>query len=378
MTEPTRSSAADHTHHSRRPTAGVTQALLAAVLFGASTPIAKGLLEGATPQVLAGLLYLGSGVGLGATWLVRRARGPAPEAALAKRDLPWLAGSVAFGGIVAPVALMAGLARAPASASALLLNLEGVFTALIAWVIFAENVDRRVALGMFAIIGGGAALSWQGHLAWGGIAGPLLVACACLAWSIDNNLTQKVSASDPVQITAIKGAIAGTVNLALGLSLGGALPRAATLGGALGLGFVSYGVSLVLFVLAIRSLGAARTSAYFSLAPFVGAAGGLLLWHDPVTPLFFVAAALMAFGLWLHLTERHEHFHVHEPLAHSHRHVHDEHHRHAHGPNDPPGEPHTHFHVHEPLAHTHAHYPDIHHRHGRGQAGDDDAGDVSV
>ena len=151
------------------------------------------------------------------------------------------------------------------------------------------------------------------------------------------------------------------------MALGGALPGAARTTGALTLGFFSYGVSLVFYVLAIRALGAARTGAYFSLAPFVGAAGGLMLWHDAVTPLFFVAAALMALGLWLHLTERHEHFHVHEPLAHSHRHVHDEHHRHAHGPNDPPGEPHTHFHVHEPLAHEHAHYPDIHHRHAHGQ-----------
>jgi drug/metabolite transporter (DMT)-like permease len=359
-------------HRSPRPTAGVTQALLAAVLFGASTPIAKALLEGAAPQVLAGLLYVGSGVGLGTIWLVGRARGRASEAPLAKRDLPWLAGAVFFGGMVAPVALMAGLARTPASASALLLNMEGVFTALIAWVIFAENVDRRIALGMFAIVAGGAALSWQGHLAWGGVTGPLLVACASLAWGIDNNLTQKVSASDPVQIAAIKGAIAGTVNLGIGVALGGALPGAARTTGALTLGFFSYGVSLVLYVLAMRSLGAARTGAYFSLAPFVGAAGGLMLWHDPVTPLFFVAAALMALGLWLHLTERHEHFHVHEPLAHSHRHVHDEHHRHAHGPNDPPGEPHTHFHVHEPLAHEHAHYPDIHHRHGHGHGHDPD------
>ena len=342
----------------------MTQALLAAVLFGASTPIAKGLLEGVRPQVLAGLLYLGSGAGLGTIWLVRRVRARASEAPLTKRDLPWLAGAVAFGGIVAPVALMAGLARTPASASALLLNLEGVFTALIAWMIFAENVDRRIALGIFSIVAGGGALSWQGHLASGGFAGPLLVACACLAWGIDNNLTQKVSASDPVQIAAIKGAIAGTVNLGVGVALGGALPGAARVTGALALGFFSYGVSLVLYVLAMRSLGAARTGAYFSLAPFVGAAGGLVLWHDAVTPLFFAAAALMALGLWLHLTERHEHFHVHEPLAHSHRHVHDEHHRHAHGPDDPPGEPHTHLHVHEPLAHRHAHYPDIHHRHG--------------
>ena len=309
----------------RRPKAGVAQALAAAVLFGASTPAAKALLGGMSPQVLAGLLYLGSGLGLGGFWLVRRARGRAPEAPLVRRDLGWLTGAILFGGVLAPLALMLGLVRTPASASSLLLNLEGVFTALIAWVVFAENVDRRIALGMAAIVAGGAALSWQGRLALGGATGPLLIMAACLGWGIDNNFTQKVSASDPVQIAAIKGAIAGVVNLGIGLALGGILPASSRLSTALALGLVSYGVSLVLYVLAMRSLGTARTGAYFSLAPFVGAAGGVLFWHDHVTPLFIGAAALMAFGLWLHLTERHSHAHTHEPLSHSHRHVHDEH-----------------------------------------------------
>ena len=218
--------------------------------------------------------------------------------------------------------------------------------------------------GLAKIVAGGAALSWQGRLAWGGALGPLLVVGACLGWAIDNNLTQKVAASDPVQIATIKGVVAGTVNLAIGLTLGGHLPALPRAAGALALGFLSYGVSLVLYVLAMRSLGTARTGAYFSLAPFVGAAGGLLVWHDPVTPLFIAAAALMAVGLWLHLTERHEHVHVHQSLSHSHRHVHDEHHHHEHGPDVPGGGPHTHEHTHDPLTHGHAHFPDIHHRHG--------------
>ena len=358
-----------HSHSAphARPTAGVTQALLAALLFGASTPIAKGLLAGTSPQLLAGLLYLGSGLGLGALWLLRRAQGTTPDAPLTRRDVPWLVGAILFGGVLAPLALMAGLLRTPASASALMLNLEGVFTALIAWVVFAENVDRRITVGMFAIVAGGAALSWQGRMAWGGAVGPLLVVLACVGWAIDNNLTQKVSASDPVQIAAIKGIVSGSVNVAIGLALGGALPSPLRIGGAMTLGFLAYGVSLVLYVLAMRSLGTARTGAYFSLAPFVGAAGGLMFWHDAVTPLFFVAAALMAAGLWLHLTERHDHRHRHEPLTHSHRHVHDEHHRHAHAGADPDGEPHTHEHTHEPLVHSHAHFPDIHHRHGHGE-----------
>ena len=347
-----------------QPRAGVTQALLAAVLFGASTPVAKALLVDTSPQVLAGLLYLGSGIGLGALWLMRRARGFIPDAPLTRQDLPWLAGAVLFGGVLAPLALMAGLGRTPASASSLLLNLEGVFTALIAWIVFAENVDRRIAMGMFAIVAGGALLSWQGRLAWGGAVGPLLVVAACAGWAIDNNLTQKVSASDPVQIAALKGAVAGVVNLVIGLALAGSLPGAARLAGAMTLGLLSYGVSLVLYVTAMRSLGTARTGAYFSLAPFVGAAGGLLFWHDPVSPLFFAAAALMALGLWLHLTERHEHAHSHEPLTHSHRHVHDAHHQHEHASGVTVGEPHTHEHTHAPLEHAHAHFPDIHHRHG--------------
>ena len=324
------------TQHHARARAGVAQALMAAVLFGISTPVAKSLLAGVTPQVLAGLLYLGSGIGLGGLWMVQRTRARPSEAPLTWRDLRWLGGAVLFGGVLAPLALMTGLSRTPASASALLLNLEGVFTALIAWVVFAENVDRRIALGMLAIVAGGTVLSWQGRLAWGGATGPLLVVCACVGWAIDNNLTQKVSGSDPVQIAALKGLVAGAVNLGIGLSLGGALPATPRMTEALALGFFSYGVSLVLFVLAMRSLGAARTGAYFSLAPFVGAAGAILFWHEQVTPLFFVAAALMGVGLWIHLTERHEHAHAHEPLTHSHRHVHDGHHRHEHGANDPP------------------------------------------
>jgi drug/metabolite transporter (DMT)-like permease len=351
-----------------RPKIGVAEALLAAVLFGISTPVAKGLTSRASAQIVAGLLYVGSGIGLGALWLSRRTTARVSEAALTRRDVPWLAGSVLFGGIIAPLALMAGLTRTPASASALLLNLEGVFTALLAWVIFAENVDRRIALGMLAIVAGGAALSWQGRLAWGGMTGPLFVVCACAAWAIDNNLTQRISAGDPVQVAAIKGAVAGTVNLTIGLALGGALPEGRVTSVALAVGFLCYGVSLVFFVLALRSLGAARTAAYFSLAPFVGAASGLLFWHDPVTPLFVVAAGLMAIGLWLHLTERHDHVHVHTPMTHSHRHVHDEHHRHEHGPDDPAGEPHTHVHSHQALTHRHAHFPDIHHRHGHDEA----------
>ena len=340
---------------------GVLLALAAALLFGVSAPFAKLLLRDAAPQLLAGLLYLGSGAGLALVWLLRRAPREAP---LTGRDAPWLAGAIVFGGVLGPLLLMAGLARTPASSASLLLNLEGVLTALLAWFVFRENFDRRIALGMIAIVAGGAVLSWEGRVELGGLVGPVLVAGATLCWAVDNNLTQKVSAGDPVQIAMVKGLVAGTVNTAIALALGASWPPVARLGGALVLGFLSYGVSLVLFVLALRRLGTARTGAYFSSAPFVGAAVSLVVFRERPGPGFVAAASLMAFGVWLHVTERHEHEHRHVAMEHEHLHVHDEHHRHAHSPDDPPGEPHSHPHRHEPLVHSHPHYPDIHHRHG--------------
>ena len=347
---------------------GVAYALAAAALFGASTPFAKLLVGSVDPILLAGLLYLGSGCGLFAwRWVTTRGRrNGAAEAPLGRADLPWLAGAVLFGGVVAPVLLMTGLTLTPASTAALLLNAEGVLTALLAWFVFRENFDRRIALGMVAITAGGVLLSREGGLAAGNLWGPLAVAGACLAWAIDNNLTRKVSAGDPVQIAAIKGLVAGTVNVGIALACGADLPGVGTAAACAVVGLAGYGVSLTLFVLALRGLGTARTGAYFSAAPFVGAAISLALLGDRPTVAFFAAAALMGLGVWLHLTERHvhEHDHDHEAMSHDHAHVHDEHHRHAHGPDDPPGEPHSHPHDHRPMRHAHPHYPDIHHRHG--------------
>ena len=344
---------------------GVVYAIAAAGLFGASTPFAKWLVGQVDPVLLAGLLYLGSGSGLLAWHGSRslRSKNSQAEASLIRADVPWLGGSILFGGVIAPVLLMTGLSSTPGTTASLLLNLEGVLTALLAWFVFRENFDRRIALGMAAIACGGVLLSWEGRpetgLPWGGLA----IVGACLAWGIDNNLTRKVSAGDPVQIAAIKGLVAGTVNLGIALGRGAEWPGAGIILACGALGLLGYGISLTFFVLALRSLGTARTGAYFSVAPFVGAAISIpLLWETP-TLGFFAAAALMAFGVWLHLTERHEHEHAHEPLRHDHLHVHDEHHRHEHTPDDPPGEPHSHPHRHEAQRHSHAHYPDIHHRH---------------
>jgi drug/metabolite transporter (DMT)-like permease len=346
---------------------GIGFAVVAALLFGASAPFAKLLLTNASPQLLAGLLYAGSGIGLGLVWLRGRGRAEAArETQLTRRDLPWLAGAIFFGGALGPLLLMIGLTQTPASGASLLLNLEGVFTALLAWFVFRENFDPRIALGILTIVAGGAVLSWEGRLSWGGVAGPLAVAGACLCWGIDNNLTQKVSAGDPVQIAMLKGLVAGSVNTVIALLLGASLPGASQIAAALTLGFFSYGVSLVLFVLALRHLGTARTGAYFSTAPFVGAGLSLVIFRERPTPLFIAAAALMGIGVWLHLTERHEHEHEHAALDHDHAHVHDGHHQHAHSADDPPvtdPTPHTHRHRHEAMRHSHSHYPDIHHRH---------------
>ena len=350
------------------PRLGVAYALGAATLFGASTPFAKLLLGGVQPVLLAGLLYLGSGCGL-TLWGVwrwlrsRRQGGSAREVGLKRTDLRWLAGAVFFGGVLGPVLLMLGLAATAASTAALLLNLEGVFTAVLAWLAFKENFDRRIALGMAAITAGGVVISWAGLPELGVPWGALAVVGACLCWGIDNNLTRKVSAADPLQVAAVKGLVAGPVNLAVGLAVGGVLPGILPVLAAGVVGFLGYGVSLTLFVLGLRHLGTARTGAYFSLAPFVGAVGSLVMFREGPGPGFLAAAALMAVGVWLHLTEKHEHEHVHEEMDHDHLHVHDAHHQHEHLPTDPPGEPHSHRHRHEPLRHTHAHYPDIHHQH---------------
>jgi len=345
---------------------GVIYALLAAVLFGASTPFAKTLVGQMPPVALAGILYLGSGLGLlacyGVRALVKRKVEEQPIR-LTRADLPWFAGAVAAGGVAGPLLLMLGLMSVTGSSASLLLNMEGVLTSLLAWFVFKENFDRRIFIGMLLIVAAGGILSWDhapvSGLPWGAIA----IVGACLCWGIDNNLTRKVSASDPLQIAATKGLVAGAVNLSIGLAIGGTLPALPTVLLAGVVGFCGYGLSLVLFVLALRHLGTARTGAYFSAAPFAGAALSLVMLGEVPGTFFWVAAMLMAAGIWLHMTESHGHEHTHDPLAHGHAHSHDVHHQHAHDFEWDGVEPHVHPHEHVPLIHIHAHYPDIHHRH---------------
>jgi drug/metabolite transporter (DMT)-like permease len=341
----------------------IAGALLSAVLFGASTPAAKVLLgTDVDPFLLAGLFYLGAGLGLRILQAIRRRTSQVSETPLAGRDWTWMAAIVLAGGVAGPALLMIGLQAVPASSSSLLLNLESVTTLLIAWIVFHEHVDYRLFAGAAVIVVAAVLLTWQpGTFTWQ--PGMLAIAGACVAWGIDNNLTRKLSSVDPLQTVQIKGLAAGSVNVALAFAHGATLPGPGFLVLAGLTGFIGYGLSLVLYTLGLRHLGAARTGAYFATAPFIGATIAVVVLHEPLTASLSVAGLLMGIGVTLHMLEDHAHVHVHEAIEHSHRHVHDEHHQHTHGPDDPPGDRHAHVHVHAELTHSHAHYPDIHHRH---------------
>lgn len=339
-------------------------ALAAALLFGAATPAAKLLIEHVQPQLLAGLLYLGSGMGLLLVSLATKAlQRPEQNTKLRRKDIPWLAGAVAFGGIAGPLLMMIGLSTTAAGSASLLLNMEAVFTALIAWFVFKENFDRRIFFGMVAIVFGGILLSWPPG---GGLAlsvGSLAIVGCCFCWALDNNVTRNISDADPVQIASIKGLVAGLVNCTIALFYGASLPGITTLANAAIVGFLGYGISLVLYIKALRHLGTARTGAYFATAPFVGAILSLLFLHETLTASLLIASVFMALGVWLHLTETHEHKHSHTEVEHEHLHYHDAEHQHQHEPGTESGEPHSHTHKHPAVTHSHPHYPDMDHRH---------------
>ena len=348
---------------------GVLAALASAFLFGAGTPLAKGLLEQVSPWMLAGLLYLGSGLGLGLYRLVRGFATPR----LSRGETGWLLAAVLCGGVMAPTLLMFGLSGMPSSHAALLLNAEAVLTTLLAWAVFKESLGPRIALGMAAIVAGALLLSWPQNGALQGVQlaslwPALAVLLACLLWALDNNLTRKVALNDASWIACVKGLAAGTTNLALAAVVGATWPRDmfVAVPAAMGVGFLAYGVSLALFVVALRHLGASRAGAYFSIAPFVGALFSVLFLSEPVTWPWLAAASLMALGIWLHLTEHHAHVHTHEALEHAHAHTHDLHHQHHRHDRLAPTGSHTHWHRHESMTHAHAHFPDAHHRHEHG------------
>lgn len=340
---------------------GIQAALFAAFLFGAGAPIAKTLLGTVSPWLLAGLLYTGSGMGLALWRVIRRAE----PVRLSPHQLLPLGGAVLSGGILAPILLLVGLSSLPATGTSLLLNAEGVLTAILAWVVFRENVDRWVALGMAAIIAGSVVLVVPLGVEFGSPWPALAVLGACLGWAIDNNLTRIVSLADASWLAAVKGLVAGPTNLVLALLAGAELPPVANIAAALVVGLFAYGVSLALFIVGLRHLGTARAGAYFSVAPFLGAALAVAM-GEPVTLPLAMAGILMALGVWLHLRERHLHEHEHRTFEHDHAHTHDDgHHDHTHPDGEPPPRTsHRHPHEHQALTHSHAHYPDAHHRHG--------------
>lgn len=338
----------------------VMTALGAAILFGGSTPFANILVRNISPVLLAGLLYLGSGIGLILIRLIRDQGWSNPN--LQKGELLWLLGAICFGGVLGPILLMFGLTQTSSANASLLLNLEAVLTATIAWIGFKENTDKRIVLGMLLIVIGGILLSWpHGQITSKGWIGSLSIAGACLCWAIDNNLTRKVSASDSFFIAGSKGFIAGIVNISLAYWLGIHLPSWTITTAALICGFFGYGLSLLLFILALRALGTSRTGAYFSVAPFIGAGIAILFFKEQPSALFWIASVLMGVGVLLHLTEKHEH--IHELLFHDHKHTHDQHHQHIHDFAYGGTKAHSHPHQHEKLVHTHPHYPDVDHMH---------------
>lgn len=344
------------------------QALLAAALFGASAPIAKLLLGEIAPVPLAAFLYLGSGISLTLIRGLRRLGGQSTEgeARISKADIPWLAGAILAGGVAAPIVLMFGLRNTPAATASLLLNFEGAATTLIAVLVFKEATGRRLWWAVTLITAASLLLSWNTDSEWGVSLGAAGVLGACILWGIDNNLTRNVSAKDPLAIVTVKGLSAGLFSLVLALILRNPLPGLRIILGAMILGSVSYGLSIVSFILAMRELGAARTSAWFGTAPFVGALLSFVLFRDVPNVPFLVSIPIMIMGATLLLGEEHGHLHVHPPVEHEHRHRHeDRHHAHKHTDSEiPPNRLHSHLHRHEEIEHDHPHTPDTHHRHG--------------
>ncbi|HLO31862.1 MAG TPA: EamA family transporter [Anaerolineales bacterium] len=337
----------------------ISQALLAALFFGASAPVSKLLLGDVPPILMAALLYLGSGTGISLIKLFQRITSNQKEAGIKTPDVKWLAGAIISGGILAPIILMISLKNTPASTASLLLNFEGVGTTLIAMFFFRESISRRALAAIFAITLASIFLSTNFQGGFGFSPGALGILLACVLWGVDNNFTRNISAKDPLTIVAWKGLVAGTFSLLLGFWLGQQAPKLGTILSILLLGFISYGLSTMLFIYSMRGLGAARTSALYGTAPLAGVLLSILIFKDPITLLFGIAAVLMIAGALLLANEEHAHFHIHMPVVHEHIHRHtDDFHAHSEDQAS-----HSHEHEHPRTEHEHGHMPDIHHRH---------------
>jgi drug/metabolite transporter (DMT)-like permease len=338
--------------------------IISASFFGISAPLAKLLLKDISAIALAGLLYLGAFAGLSLYSLlfqIKRTKAQ-KSASLEKKDLPWLAGAIITGGIIAPISLMTGLTLITGFSASLLLNLEGVATVLIAVLIFRENSGKRLWLAIVTMTIAGVFLSWDPNTGKFNIIGSLLIVLATVCWGIDNNITRKISDKDPIQISMIKGLIAGTISLSLAFILGNKVPLDISVFYALLLGAFSYGMSLVFFVNALRGLGASRVGAFYSFGPFIGALLSIVIFRDMTIWVIVPAFSLMAVGVWLLTNENHKHAHLHQNVIHIHSHGHDDMH-HAHEHSEAIEGNHTHEHAHDEISHVHEHFPDTHHRH---------------
>ncbi|HNH06782.1 MAG TPA: DMT family transporter [Anaerolineales bacterium] len=339
----------------------ILQALIAALFFGASAPIAKLLLgDDIAPIFLAAFLYLGSGAGTFLFRLTQRMRSKDAEADIKSPDIKWLAGAIIAGGILAPIILMISLQNTPASTASLLLNFEGVGTTLIALLFFKEAIGRRAWIAILVITLASIFLSTNFDEGFGLSLGALGIILACVLWGVDNNFTRNISGKDPLAIVAWKGLVAGTFSFFLAYFLGNTLPSLTVILGTLVLGFVSYGLSTMLFIRSMRGLGAARTSALYGTAPLAGVLLSIFLFGEIPSFSFVIAAVLMIGGALLLINEEHSHSHTHTAMFHEHSHSHDDS---AHGHDTAKGV-HSHEHEHPAEEHEHDHMPDIHHRHG--------------
>ncbi len=338
----------------------IFQALLAAIFFGASAPIAKLLLGDISPIFLAAFLYLGSGGGIALLKLTQRIRLKDLEAGIKRTDIGWLAGAIISGGILAPIALLVSLQTTPASTASLLLNFEGVGTTLIALIFFKEAISRRAWTAILVITLASIFISTDFKSGFGLSLGALGIILACFLWGADNNFTRNISGKDPLAIVAWKGLVAGTFSFFLAWFLGNPFPSVTTVLGTLILGFISYGLSTMLFIRSLRGLGAARTSALYGTAPLAGMILSIFIFRESPSVLFIIAAILTIGGALLLINETHAHSHVHTVVFHEHSHRHSDL-GHTHDVMDG-----IHSHEHEHIAeeHEHDHLPDIHHRHG--------------
>ena len=342
-------------------------AFVAALLFGASAPLAKLLLAGMKPVQLAGILYLGSGTGVLLIKILRSfpAKKHSSEAPLGRHEIGWLAGAIICGGIAAPIALMTGLAKTPASTASLLLNFEAVSTSVIALIFFKEPIGRRLWIAIVLITCAGIILSLDPAGKWGLSAGSLGIILACVLWGFDNNFTRNISLKDPYIIVIVKGFVSGIFSVVLSILLKYSFPDITIVVYGFIVGFTCYGISLVLFILALRNLGSSRTAAFFGLAPFLGTAISLMLFREFDNIRFYISLPFMLTGAWFLYSAKHGHLHRHDGSVHEHSHRHDDmHHEHRHEKDElPPDGSHTHMHTHDKVEHAHEHFPDIHHRH---------------